>query len=303
MGRSQTDCREPGRRPGRGDVQSHATACHALHETTDPVVVTEFGVLDDNSCGTQYQQQVIAYADAHFAGWSAWVWFAGDCSTGFITLITDWAGTPSPEGAIVKAALLGYDDPPASPPLAPGTVPDLVYSFDQGTEGWELNNFDDPSQVNLAVHPPAGGTVPTLALNAADGNPDAGALQVTVGFTAFDQYVDANVNLAQPGIDLSGKVLHARIRLVSGSFPQGALFFHAGTGSSYAWGSTFFDASALSLGQWVTVDLDLGAVTSAGYDPSHVVQIGVQFHSAFSGEGGTFVPAGDAVFEIDTVTD
>jgi hypothetical protein len=51
------------------------------------------------------------------------------------------------------------------------------------------------------------------------------------------------------------------------------------------------------------MDLDLSTITSTGYDPSHVVQIGVQLHSAFSAGGGTFVPTGDAVFEIDTVTD
>jgi hypothetical protein len=269
---------------------------------TDPVVATEFGVLNDNSCGTSYQQQVIAYADAHFAGWTAWVWFAGDCSTGFITLISDWSGTPSPEGVIVKAALLGYNDPPASPPLPPTTGPDLAYTFDHGTQGWAFNTFDDPNMQNLAVHPPAGGP-PTLVWTGADGNPDPGALQVTVGFTALDQYVDASVDLGQPGINLSGKTLHARVRLLSGSLPQGALQFHASTGPSFNFGSVFFNADALSGGGWVPFDLDLGAVTSAGYDPSHVVQIGVQFFSGFSSSGQTFQPIGPVVLEIDTVTD
>ena len=124
-----------------------------------------------------------------------------------------------------------------------------------------------------------------------------------MGFTAFDQYVDANVNIAPPGLNLSGKVLHARIKLVNGSFPQGAFQLHASTGPSYTWGAAFFNASALPPGQWVTFDLDLGAVTSSGYDPSQVVQIGVQFLSGFSSGGGTFMNTGTAVFDIDTVTD
>ena len=86
---------------------------------TDPVIATEFGVLQDTACTTDYDQQLIAYVDAHFAGLTAWAWYPGGCT--FPALINDWAGTPSPTGAVVKAALLGYpDDPPASPPRPPG---------------------------------------------------------------------------------------------------------------------------------------------------------------------------------------
>ena len=269
---------------------------------TDPVVATEFGVLNDNSCGTQYQQQVIAYADAHFAGWTAWVWFAGDCSTGFITLIRDWAGTPSPEGTIVRAALLGYNDPPASPPR-PRSGPDFGYTFDGGTQGWHLNNYDDPNLQNLAVHPPAGGTVPSLIFDPADGNPNPGALQLRVGFTAFDQYVDNAVFLSQPGQNLAGKTLHARVKLVSGSLPNGGVQLYTLTGPNYTWGATFVSGSAFPPGTWVPIDLDLSTITASGYDPSKVVQIGVQVVSGFSGGGGTFMNTGDTVFEIDTVTD
>jgi endoglucanase len=82
---------------------------------TAPVVVTEFGSLFDPTCATDYGAQVIQYADAHFASWTAWAWYPGGCE--FPSLIEDWQGTPSPSGAIVRAALLGYDDPPAA--LAP----------------------------------------------------------------------------------------------------------------------------------------------------------------------------------------
>jgi hypothetical protein len=202
----------------------------------------------------------------------------------------------------VKAALLGYpDDPPASPPRALG--PDVNFTFGHGPMGWEFNLYDDPSRLNLAVHPAAGVTPPTLSINPADGSPDPGALQVSVHFTAFDQYVDPNVNFFIVRPNLTGKVLHARIRLVSGSFAQGGFQLHASTGDSFTYGSTFLDGAALPLGVWVPVDLDLGAVTTPGFDPSQVVQIGVQFLSGFASGGGTFADTGDTVFEIDTVTD
>jgi endoglucanase len=78
---------------------------------TDPVLVTEFGDTDA-ACSTAYSAEVISYADKHAAGWTAWGWFPKGCT--FPSLINDWAGTPSPSGAVVKAALAGYDDAPAS---------------------------------------------------------------------------------------------------------------------------------------------------------------------------------------------
>ena len=80
---------------------------------TDPVVITEFGNIADTTCATDYGAQLIQYADAHSVSWTAWAWFPGGCT--FPAIIDDWAATPSPSGAIVKTALLGYDDPPASP--------------------------------------------------------------------------------------------------------------------------------------------------------------------------------------------
>jgi len=80
---------------------------------TDPVVATEFGSLNDSTCATGYSAEVIAYADANAASWTAWAWFPGGCK--FPAIIADWTGAPSPSGAVVKAALLGYDDPAGGP--------------------------------------------------------------------------------------------------------------------------------------------------------------------------------------------
>ena len=43
----------------------------------------------------------------------AWAWWVGDCK--FPSLLTDWNGGTTAEGTVVKSALLGYDDPPATP--------------------------------------------------------------------------------------------------------------------------------------------------------------------------------------------
>jgi len=72
---------------------------------TDPVIVTEFGVTN-GSCDASYDSQVISYSDSVGASWTGWAWYVKDCS--FPSLITDWNGTPSAAGAVVRAALAAY---------------------------------------------------------------------------------------------------------------------------------------------------------------------------------------------------
>ena len=166
----------------------------------------------------------------------------GGCT--FPALIDDWAGTPSPTGTVVKAALLGYpDDPPASPPRP--LRPRRRLHVRPRPAGLGVQHLRRSVATKSGRAPAGGRRPPALSFNAVDGTPDPGALQVTVGFTALDQYVDPNINFLNPRLNLTGKVLHARIKLVSGSFAQGAFQFHASTGDSFAYGSTFFGADTL----------------------------------------------------------
>lgn len=269
---------------------------------TDPVIATEFGMLNDTACTTDYSAQVIQYADAHFASWTAWAWYPGGCT--FPAVITDWSGTPSAVGAIVKSALLGYNDPPASPPLPSTPGPDVNFTFDREPQAWTFSNYADPTYTNLGATVPSGGSAPSLTINTIDGDPNPGSLQITAPYTAFDQYVDVIVGIDQPGLNLTGKTLHAYVRQVSGSLAAGGLQMHASTGPNWTWGSTtWVNGSDLTSGAWVPLTLDLGAVTSSGFDPSEVVQIGVQFFVGFASNGGTYVNNGPVILEIDTVTD
>ena len=182
----------------------------------------------------------------------------------------------------------------------------VSFTFDTDGQGWELNTFDGGTPpVNLAVHPPVGVRPPTLTFNAMDGNPLPGSLAASVTFTGVDQYLDPNVNLPAP-IDLTGAVLHARVRVLSGGFPSGGLQFHASSGPNFVFAAApFVGGDAFPVGVWVPLDFDLGnpSLLSTGFDPSQIVQIGVQFFSGFSDGGGVFVDAGPTVLEIDTVTD
>lgn len=266
---------------------------------TDPVVVTEFGNLNDTSCSTDYSAALIHYADAHAAGWTAWGWYPGGCS--YPGLIDDWRATPSASGALIQAALLSYGGPhPAVDP----NLDLLNYSFDRSAEGWSLNDYRDPDFTNLAAKVPPGVTPPTLTFSGSDGDPNAGSLELHVTITAADQYVIAN---AQVVTDLAGKMLHARVRLKSGTLNGASVSLHAcsgsGTGLECLEGPAV-DPAALASNEWVPLEWDLSTVADAMFDATKVAIVGVLVDTTAG-----FVNAreltgnGEALLQIDTVTE
>jgi hypothetical protein len=97
-----------------GSAPSRWEAVFGRLETTDfaPVIATEFG--DGRAaCTGDWDQQVITFMDNHRASWTAWAWYPGvnamdpqGCR--FPALIADWAGNPTVQGVVVKAALGQY---------------------------------------------------------------------------------------------------------------------------------------------------------------------------------------------------
>jgi hypothetical protein len=178
-----------------------------------------------------------------------------------------------------------------------------------------LNNWNNPEFTNLGAVTPDAGTSPALHFAGTDGDPIAGALKLTVAFTAMDQYAAAHVDFAQPGLNLSGKTLHSRVRLASGTLTSGGLQLYVCTGPSYICGeSLVIHAASLIPGEWISLDLDLSTVTVVGFDASGIVEIGVSFFSGSApvpgstsnggpSDAGIFTNTGELVFEIDTVTD
>jgi len=67
-----------------------------------PVIATEFG--DGNAqCTGDWNAKLIAYADMHRMSWTAWAWYPSGCN--FPSIIADWTGMPTVQGAVVKGAL------------------------------------------------------------------------------------------------------------------------------------------------------------------------------------------------------
>ena len=199
-----------------------------------------------------------------------------------------------------------------------GVAPRFSNTFDTDKQSWTLSDYADMNYFNwgAALNPDSGvsldgGVAPTLEWSSTTGDPSPGSLKVTVTFTGFKQYIDPQVNLPTPQ-DFSGthNIIRARIRLVSGTFPAGGVQFHASSGltapNAYVYVSApFVNSTSLTPGTWITVTLDTATVVNQDnpprvWDPTQVVQIGVQFTTGDPFEGGTLT-FGQAVFEIDTV--
>ena len=179
-----------------------------------------------------------------------------------------------------------------------GTLPPAVnYTFDADQQGFTLNNFNNTSRTNLGG--PNSPTTPMLTWDGAAGSPSPGSLQVAVSYSDFKQYVDAAINVSS--VDLTGKVLHAFVRLDIGSF-MGGVQLHAGGGPNYVFAaSTYTPLTAFDTWVELTLDCSAAQVTNSLFLANDIRQIGVQFDTGDPYEGGTFT-ATDATFHIDSIT-
>jgi hypothetical protein len=205
-----------------------------------------------------------------------------------------------------------------------GAVPNggkqaVNYTFDTGTEGWVVNKR--ASDANLGAGVPDGGSLPTVSFAESDGDPSPGSLRLTVAFTGLWQYAAAGVVFGQAR-DLSGKTLHARVRLVSGSAAGVWVGFYAcgvpdpGSGTAGPLCGELaarIDMAQLAKGAWAPLASDvvpsfIGRIPGPSFAPARVDEIGIEVYSqaeadAGTADGGTFASTGDVVFEIDSVTE
>jgi hypothetical protein len=81
-----------------------------------PIVASEFGPFAGQTpfCSPSVMTQLINYFDApdgnpaNRIGWISWAWYAASDVCAFPAVISDWSGTPAPNGVPVKAALQRY---------------------------------------------------------------------------------------------------------------------------------------------------------------------------------------------------
>jgi hypothetical protein len=183
-----------------------------------------------------------------------------------------------------------------------GVAPAVNYTFTTTTQGWVLNNFeqtgnlDAPSSLDGGID---GGVAPTLTFDSTTGNPSPGSLKVTATFTDYNQYIDPIINFSS--LDLTGKTLHAKVMLMSGTWP-GYAVIHASSTSTYIYDAKGY--GGLTAGAWTDLAFDLNTATTTGWMASQVVQLGIQVGTGAPPDAGVKLPAPiPVVLFIDTVTD
>jgi hypothetical protein len=173
-------------------------------------------------------------------------------------------------------------------PLAPNAT------FDLNTQGF----------VATAATHPDGGAVPTVTFDSTTGSPSAGSIEVTLPFNGYGEGYTVQQDVA-PTADLSGKTVHAQVRLDSvdggtATFPSGYVqLFVQSNGFKYANGA----AKGLTAGTWtdLTLTVSTPGFMVSGYDPTQIIQVGVQFGTGGMPDGGVFGAEISPKFHIDSI--
>ena len=180
---------------------------------------------------------------------------------------------------------------------------ELQYGFDSGLEGWDYNYSSSASGVPLID---AAGV--EVEWNEEDGNP-GGAFMCTIPYEEAGQYVGFGIDLTQTPIDLSGHTMSADVMLVSGvgddedllTNPAGAKLYAKSTQDLWIYAAGEFN-NITERGVWVTIEFDMDYPdyvdeTNGIFDPSEVLEIGVQFDTS-----GTSTTAQEGTWLIDNVS-
>jgi hypothetical protein len=148
---------------------------------------------------------------------------------------------------------------------------------------------------------PDGGVVPSLTWDSIVGDPAPGSLALSAEFTGYGQTVNVQSGVA-PTADLTGKIIHAKVRLDSGSLPAGFAVLHASSGPGYIFAEPAI-STALTAGNWLDLTLDLAAAKTANssFDPSQIIQVGVDIGTDVGPDGGVFPTPTPLTFHIDSI--
>jgi hypothetical protein len=162
-----------------------------------------------------------------------------------------------------------------------------VATFDTDTEGFILDPAASSYGITNLADPDAGITPPpALSYDGTDGDPTPGSIEIVAPFSAASQdlivFRFLGCGAAQ---DWTGKVLRARIKIVSGGYAQPALLYVGGstdcTTYDFAYGA-FAQLAQTSCWQELTLDLANPVTKTAGYNPAAVTVFGVQFSTSSS---------------------
>jgi hypothetical protein len=180
----------------------------------------------------------------------------------------------------------------------PGTP---AATFDTDVEQFTFDVAPYAGTTLTSLSDPASGTTPppTLSYDGTDGDPTPGSLEIFAPFSGANQYLGSFHFFGCAALrDWTGKILHARIKILNGTFAEAALLY-VGTNTActkFAGGyGAYTGLAPTSCWQELTLDLGTPTTQAAGYDPTSVFNFGVQFYTGSTGAG-----AGPVTFLVDS---
>jgi hypothetical protein len=173
--------------------------------------------------------------------------------------------------------------------------PPVNATFNTSAQGFGVAVYSAPD----ASAPPA------LNFDSSTGDPSPGSVVATLPFTASGQsYVIQSP--VQPTADLTGKTLSAWIMLEkadggAGEFMSGYAQLFAESGSSYT--SSSGGGKSLTPGVWTQLSVTTAALhtSTTTFDPTQVVQLGIQIGIGSLPDGGTFGGEETPTFRVDSI--
>jgi len=131
------------------------------------------------------------------------------------------------------------------------------------------------------------------------GSPDPGSLKVVAPYTGANQYVDIQKSMTNSPQDWRGKTLHVRLKVADGTYPGGAQVYVITVPNQYVFGGTFTNVAKNNNWQEFTVNVDAPMTQNSGYDPSQIIEVGVQLNTGSAGGSATTVTFNIDSFSID----
>jgi hypothetical protein len=190
-------------------------------------------------------------------------------------------------------------------PGSDAAVGSVSYTFNTGDEGFAIDPVPGTNPTNLGA-PMDGGTAPTIAFDSATGMPNPGSLHITATFTDYNQVVNVRIVLSAGTVNLTGKTLTGEVRLdappgadasAAGAFTGMTQLYVVTSPSPPAPSPGFYYGNgpqvALPDNNWheLTLNLAQPLFKATGFDPSTIVQLGVQFASPQPAASDAAIPA------------
>ncbi len=164
-----------------------------------------------------------------------------------------------------------------------------------------MQGFSATGQTRIPTAAPS----PTLTFDSTTGNPNAGSVDVTLPFSNYDQWYTVTSNVAAHGRP-QGKTIHAKVRLddVGWRNDHDPRWLHPALRPEQRIPLRGHSGNGPHRGHLDRSDVNAnapGGSVTTGYDPTQIIQVGVQIGTGSKPDGGVFGAEISPKLHIDSI--